>query len=366
MKKIFTTLALVVVVPVLAFAHSGYHPQPHPNSSPNYHEVGTDGYPVEAAVSISGGSATTEVAEETLIQILIQLIMQHLSALGLVGSFEDLLAESEEEEDSSDESSDESIASEEADIVAGVGNLDIRVTDTYRYFESNSLPTYTITGGRFAHEEEAQEIDFKAPRFPEMNAKPEYYELPWTFGIAINGVVFEPFAAEWYQDDRNSGWQEDPFVTLRGFDASNAHVQPNGLYHYHGLPEQLMSGHDESEHSPVIGYAGDGFPVYYLYVYEDENDVASDIIAAESSWQLKDGDRDNEDPSGPGGDHDGTYNEDYEYVAGSGDLDECNGRYGPTAEYPEGTYYYVLTEEYPYVPRCLMGDQDPSFKTTPF
>ena len=35
--------------------------------------------------------------------------------------------------------------------------------------------------------------------------------------------------------------------------------------------------------------------------------------------------------------------DDWNYVSGSGDLDQCNGRYGPTPEYPDGTYYYVST-----------------------
>ena len=35
--------------------------------------------------------------------------------------------------------------------------------------------------------------------------------------------------------------------------------------------------------------------------------------------------------------------DDWNYVGGMGDLDECNGRWGPTPEYPEGTYYYVST-----------------------
>jgi len=27
------------------------------------------------------------------------------------------------------------------------------------------------------------------------------------FGVAVNGVVFDPGAAEWWRDDRTSGWQ---------------------------------------------------------------------------------------------------------------------------------------------------------------
>jgi hypothetical protein len=52
----------------------------------------------------------------------------------------------------------------------------------------------------------------------------------------------------------------------------------------------------------------------------------------------------------------GTFAQDYHYVAGSGDLDECNGRTGVTPEFPAGTYFYLITDGYPYVPRCVKGN----------
>ena len=51
----------------------------------------------------------------------------------------------------------------------------------------------------------------------------------------------------------------------------------------------------------------------------------------------------------------GTFLQDYEYVAGSGDLDECNGRTGVTPEFPKGIYHYVVTDTWPYVHRCVKG-----------
>ena len=51
----------------------------------------------------------------------------------------------------------------------------------------------------------------------------------------------------------------------------------------------------------------------------------------------------------------GTFDGDHVYVAGSGDLDDCNGRTGVTPEFPHGTYYYIITDSYPYIGRCLKG-----------
>ena len=94
----------------------------------------------------------------------------------------------------------------------------------------------------------------------------------------------------------------------------------------------------------LIGWAADGFAIYF-------------DAAARSSWRLKS----QRDPGGPGGRPDGTYAKDYEYVRGLGDLDECNGREGVTAEFPQGTYYYLVTAKFPFVPRCFMGTADASF-----
>jgi hypothetical protein len=51
----------------------------------------------------------------------------------------------------------------------------------------------------------------------------------------------------------------------------------------------------------------------------------------------------------------GAFTQDYEYSAGSGDLDECNGRVGVTPEFPCGTYHYYITDTYPYIQRCVKG-----------
>src|SRR5262249_28293836 len=48
-----------------------------------------------------------------------------------------------------------------------------------------------------------------------------------------------------------------------------------------------------------------------------------------------------------------------------GDLDECNGRFGVTPEFPEGIYHYYVTEEFPFVGRMWRGTPDPSFSKGP-
>ena len=200
----------------------------------------------------------------------------------------------------------------------------------------------------------AQDYTYTFPAQPQVAAEPTFYNIPQPFGIAINGVLIDPFAAEWYNNDPTSGWQLAALANPLGFDGNNAHVQPNGAYHYHGAPMPLFTRKDRPE---LIGFAGDGFPIYGPYGYKDAADPNSDIIELKSSYRLKQGER----PSGPEGSYDGTYVEDYEYVEGAGDLDQCNGRTGVTPEYPDGTYYYVVTFNWPFFGRCFAGTIADSF-----
>jgi hypothetical protein len=80
-----------------------------------------------------------------------------------------------------------------------------------------------------------------------------------------------------------------------------------------------------------------------------------------SSYRLKPGARPAQ-AGGPGGAYDGRFTQDFEYVQGAGDLDECNGRFGVTPEFPAGTYYYCISAEFPFVARLWRGTPDPSFQ----
>ena len=175
----------------------------------------------------------------------------------------------------------------------------------------------------------------------------------WPMGIALNGVTFDPSAALYWNDDRGSGWEYAALsgAELLGFDCNYAHVNPAGAYHYHGFPERYLEvlGGDGSE-MVFFGYAADGYPIYGRYGHTDPDDASSEIVVLRSSYQLKTGEREGEDA--PPGEHDGTFVEDYEYIEGKGDLDDCNGRTGLTPDFGE-TYHYVITDTWPYIPRCL-------------
>ena len=247
-----------------------------------------------------------------------------------------------------------------------------QTVDNRRVLESNGIPAHLV--GTFPnlgnpHTITEQNYDFNIPANPKSAAViTSVHEDRTTtkhrgppnrpFGIALNGVLFDPGTAEFWNGDRDAGWNYEALggAVGLGLDENHAHVQPSGAYHYHGLPTYLLVelGIDKNSHSPQVGWAADGFPIYALYGYENPKSPQSKIIELTSSYRLKTGKRP-EGNDGPGGKYDGAFLYDYEFVKGSGTLDECNGRFCITPEFPDGTYAYFLTKIWPVVPRKFRG-----------
>jgi hypothetical protein len=95
-------------------------------------------------------------------------------------------------------------------------------------------------------------------------------------------------------------------------------------------------------HSIIIGWSRDGYPIYGPYGYEDPSNFSSQIVPLKSGYTLNPQNVYNR-PSlqdlPPG-----FFVEDYSFT-NSGDLDEHNGRFSKTPEFPNGTYaYYSSTK----------------------
>ena len=243
-----------------------------------------------------------------------------------------------------------------------VPEVQTRVLENVIEYTTNGIPAHAT--GMFPNRGNPNMIwsvpqTWRIPRNPEKTDTPTEMAV---FGITLEGIKLERDTAESYRNQRQWNYEAlTPGMARRlsgnarfewlGTDCNNAHVQPTGIYHYHGVPHSLineLTSGGESEEMVLVGYAADGFPVY----------VASGPNAPEGSWELRSGTRE----SGPGGEYDGTFREDWQFVEGSGDLDLCNGRFGLTPEFPEGIYHYYLTDDYPYMPRCVWGTPDPSFR----
>lgn len=264
------------------------------------------------------------------------------------------------------------------------------VIDNLRYIYSNNIPDHDDNqnqGLSIPNDPVAGDYSYTMCAYPVLGTSttPLYEEelttagceLNYEFGVSINGVIYSPNSAETFTNEDGSDnldWHVEATSTTNsigvGMGTDNGgHMNVSGEYHYHGIQVDYFTndlGIDGSEHSTIVGWSADGFPMYYKYVYSDPEDNLSAIVAVNSGYSLKAGDRPGDGLTAPDGPYDGNYYEDYEYISANTVLDECNGRYGVTPEFPYGTYYYVLTDGYPYVPRCFKGETvDNTFRVGP-
>ncbi len=254
-------------------------------------------------------------------------------------------------------------------------DVSITATDSECTITSNSVPnhdfndeTAAFAGGAEGATIAATDTVSTITRSPAIAAAPTELSQQVKNGIFLNGVRLDILSAGCYRpnspdagDDGNTGigcstddaWLLDPLGTEARFgaDQHNAHTQPGGLYHYHGGPNAMFDDNPGSEGSPVIGFAADGFPIYGSYFYDTDS---GQVRKAVSSYTLKAGSRGERSDTNPGGDYDGTYNDDWEFT-NRGDLDECNGMS------VDGQYGYYVTDTYPWVIKCFSGTPHESF-----
>ena len=109
--------------------------------------------------------------------------------------------------------------------------------------ESNAIPQHkvgTFPSGRNPNKITEQAFKFSLPLDP----KPAKEPIPLhndsgrgppntPFGIALNGVLFDPGTAEFFMGDRRADWNYEALSgsVLLGLDMNHGHVQPNGSYH---------------------------------------------------------------------------------------------------------------------------------------
>src|SRR6185312_5112605 len=128
----------------------------------------------------------------------------------------------------------------------------------------------------------------------------------------------------------NAGYVEAP-----SFDAAKGHPQQQGVYHNHMNPTSLIAELGGSTATSVLlGYAIDGLPLYNDYAATTPGGA---LVKMTSSYQLKtyaNNIRGNGGPNVAGQYADGCFEEVYQYIAGSGALDQYNSTFVYTIEYP--------------------------------
>jgi hypothetical protein len=225
-------------------------------------------------------------------------------------------------------------------------------------------------------------------------------------------------------------WNRDAYVNEGvTFDSANAHQPNSGQYHYHANPPALryfLGDHvnfdaatdtyseatSSPSHSPILGWVQDGYPIYGPYGYSNPTNPASGVRRMISGYVPRNGLNGSDnlstngaarstisawaqrlynsgpDQSGPTVSSSypfGRYMEDNSYLgdltnSATGhawvqgvdfDLDEYNGRFCVTPDFPNGTYAYFVAIEsngtpvFPYnIGRAFYGNPTGGSVTT--
>ena len=159
----------------------------------------------------------------------------------------------------------------------------IREEGEKRIVESNAIPNHET--GQFPNPGNPntirpQTIHYEMPLHPK--EAPTVTEAGhMIFGVAVNGVSFDPGTAEYWRRDFRSIWNEEAIYKGRGqlgIDWSNAHVQPTGAYHYHSIPIGLIKQLHAEDKMLLVGWAADGFPVYGPLAFQDAKNASSPLV----------------------------------------------------------------------------------------
>ena len=296
---------------------------------------------------------------------------------------------------------------------AYAGVQEIYSSASWVYIRSTGLGSHIMgpwQNGSFPNLPKNQKVFYRIPRTPAVPATKTLTALG-AIGYFVDGVaMFDSRDGFVWTGAAESGsgtgyWNREAYVNEGAtFDPGYAHQEQTGNHHYHANPialRYLLGDHVDyvpatktyaestnvvTKHSPILGWVKDGYPVYGPYGYSSSNNAASGVRRMLSGFQLRNGSRNTDNlttagrstipqwavraynvasaQSGPAvsGTYPlGRYMEDNAFLGDLGytmgtdyDLDEYNGRFCVTPEFPGGTYAYFVsistngTPVYPY------------------
>ena len=281
----------------------------------------------------------------------------------------------------------------------------VQYSTNWVYVTTNGIPSYPT--GPFLDGNPSTATDqnaiFKFPLNPTQNTGVLSNTTGGNIGVFINGVALFDYrdGVAWNSGTNalcgglpgmspcpggpatSQSWNRDAIPAEKlGFDCSKGHPA-NGNYHHHQNPSAFnldlsvisticdlyaadgLYAINTAEHSPLIGFSYDGFPIYGAYGYANA-DGTGGITRIKSGYQLRtistrtvwaDGTDVADGPAVSATYPLGYFREDYEFMAHPSDqsyLDAHNGRFCVTPEYPNGIYCYFATVDanhnsaYPY------------------
>ena len=270
----------------------------------------------------------------------------------------------------------------------------VKYSTNYTYVTTTGVPSYPTGPFQDGNPSQAtnQSAIFKFPLTPTQNTGTKTATTGGNIGVFINGVALFDYrdGVSWNNSTgglcggpgnspcsggptATQAWNRDAILAEKaGFDCAKGHPAM-GNYHHHQNPSAfkldltvistVCNTYDSdglyvinpSVHSPLLGFAYDGFPIYGAYGYAN-TDGTGGITRMKSSYQLKTSRGSGSVPSTSTYPL-GYFREDYQFVSNSSQdyLDAYNGRICKTPEYPNGIYCYFATVDanhnsaYPYV-----------------
>ena len=301
---------------------------------------------------------------------------------------------------------------------AYAGMQKITYSANWIYFTTSDLGPYTMGPWyddaartiQFINLPKNQNINYRIPRTSTLPAPPATKTgtmgMEDAIGYFVDGVaLFDPTDGWSYSGGTEASpgtgqWHRDAYVNEGiTFDPGNSHQQNTGKYHNHANPlavRYLVGDHVDfnpttkaysestatpSQHSPILGWMRDGYPIYGPYGYSDPLDANSGIRRMTGGFVKRDGatvgvdniattgrtalpvwaTRNNGNIAAAGPNVSttypfGRYIEDNAYLGDliktgathyaqgvDFDLNEYNVRFCVTPEFPAGTYAYFLS-----------------------
>ena len=278
---------------------------------------------------------------------------------------------------------------------------------SWLYLKTSGLGQHTMgpwQNGTFPNLPKNQNVLYRIPRNPTIHTTTNLTGLG-AIGYFVDGVaMFDSRDGFVWTGSAESGngtgyWNREAYVNEGAtFDPGYAHQEQTGTHHYHANPialRYLLGDHVDfntttkiysestnavTKHSPILGWVRDGYPLYGPYGYSSASNSSSGLRRMISGFVLRNGQNGTDNLTNTlratlpawakrlyNTDQSGAtplttypvsrYMEDYAYLgdltnSATGtnyqlgthfDLDEYNGRWCVTPEFPGGTYAYFVS-----------------------
>ena len=289
-------------------------------------------------------------------------------------------------------------------LPAYCGVQSVAYSTDWVYIKTSGLAGHVMgpwQNGAFPNLPKNQNVTYRFPRSPGTVPGTKTLTGLGAIGYFVDGVaMFDSRDGFVWTGTTEAGngtyyWNRDAYVNEGAtFDEGKAHQEGTGTHHYHANPialRYLLGDHVDfnattkaysesatavTKHSPILGWVRDGYPVYGPYGYASAMDATSALTRMRTGYVLRDGTTANVDDvrvtgrtlpawalrvygaqtqTGPTNFTTyplNRYMEDKAFrgdiagqsmgAAGTYDLDEYNGRFCVTPEFPGGTYAYFV------------------------